>query len=67
MQALRDDLIQEAIDELRQFVARHDGAAPRPGTRLARQLDTASRVIAAYDREPRTRSSLRRGTRRARC
>ena len=56
--------IQAAIDELRSFVARHDDVVPRPGTRLARQLDTASRVIAAYDREAGT-VSPRRGRRRA--
>lgn len=52
MAEVRDDLIASAVDELRQFVAVHRGDKPRPGTRLARQLDTARRVVAAYDREP---------------
>ena len=49
----RDDLIAEAVDELRQFVAIRRGMKPRPGSRLERQLDTARRVVAAYDREKR--------------
>jgi hypothetical protein len=53
MSNARDDLIAEAVDELREFVASRRGSEPRPGSRLERQLDTASRVIAAYDREKR--------------
>jgi hypothetical protein len=49
----RDDLIAEAVDELREFVATCRGTKPRPGSRLERQLDTARRVLAAYDRERR--------------
>jgi hypothetical protein len=49
----RDDLIAEAVDELRQFVATRRGMKPRPGSRLERQIDTARRVVAAYDREKR--------------
>lgn len=46
----RDDPIAAGMDELRQFVARHRGAKPRPGSRLYQQLDTARRVVASYDR-----------------
>ena len=49
----RDELIASAVDELRLFVAQHRGVKPRAGSQLERQIDTARRVVAAYDRERR--------------
>jgi len=51
MAVVRENLVAQAVDELRVFVARNEGAHPRRGSRLARQLDVAQRVVAAFDRE----------------